>query len=93
MSGRDRFIKNDVDKEVRRILNLETKLKGKGITKIIIPSKIIDTYSRLEEILGLKLKNHSDISTEASNSIYESYKRGEIQNEKQYRNVLENFST
>ena len=30
MSGLDRFIKNDLNREVRRILNLDTKLKGKG---------------------------------------------------------------
>ena len=32
-SGRDRYIKNDLDQEVRRVLNLDTKFKGKGIEK------------------------------------------------------------
>ena len=38
LSGQDRFIKNDLDKEVTRILNLDTKFKGRGVEKIIIPS-------------------------------------------------------
>ena len=35
MSGRDRYIKNDLDNDVRRILNLYKKLKGRGVEKII----------------------------------------------------------
>ena len=31
ISGRDRYIKNNLDDDVRRILNLDTKLSGKGI--------------------------------------------------------------
>ena len=49
MSCRDRYNKNDLDKDVIRILNLDTKFKGRGIEKIIIPSNIIDIYTRLEE--------------------------------------------
>ena len=45
MSGRDRYIKNDLDKDVRRILNLDTKLKGKGIEIIVILSNIFEIYS------------------------------------------------
>ena len=56
LSGRHRCIKYDLDKEVRRILNLDTKLKGRGIEKIIIPSNIIDKNPRLEVLLGLKFK-------------------------------------
>ena len=67
-------------------------LRGEGI-KIIIPSNIIDIYTRLEILLGLKLSGHTNILTEASNLIDELYKRGEIQNEEQYRNALNKFST
>ena len=45
-------------------------LKGEGI-KIIIPSNIIDIYTRLEILLGLKLSGHTDTLTEASNIIDE----------------------
>ena len=52
-------------------------LQGEGI-KFIIPSNIIDIYTRLEILLGLKLAGHSDILTEASALIDELYKRDEI---------------
>ena len=61
--------------------------------KIIIPSNIIDIYTRLEVSLGLKLSGHTDTLTEASNLIDDLYKRGEIQNQQQYRNSLNKFST
>ena len=67
-------------------------LQGQGIEKIIIPSNIIDIYTRLEVLLGLKLSGHTDTLTEASNLIDELYKRGEIQNKLQYRNALKKFS-
>ena len=35
-------------------------LQGRGIEKIIIPSNIIDIYTRLEVLLGLKLSGHTD---------------------------------
>ena len=63
-------------------------LKGKGIHKIIIPANIIDIYTRLEVLLGLKLSGHTDTLTESSNLIDELYKRGEIQNKQQYQNAL-----
>ena len=66
-------------------------LEGQGV-KIIIPSNIIDIYTRLEVLPGLKLSGHTDTLTEASNSIDELYKRGEIQNKQQYRNALNKFS-
>ena len=71
----------------------ETNLKGHGIEKFIIPSNIIDIYIRLEILLGLKLSGHTDTLTEASNLLDELFKRREIQNEQQYRNALNNFST
>ena len=67
-------------------------LQGEGL-KIIIPSNIIDIYTRLEVLLGLPLSGHTDTLTEASNLIDELYKRGEIQNKQQYRNALNKFST
>ena len=41
-------------------------LKGEGV-KNFIPSKIIDIYTKLEVLLGLKLSGHTDTLTEASN--------------------------
>ena len=99
MSGRDRYIKFELDDDVGRLLNLNTKhknkpkLKGRGVEKIIIPSNIADICTRLEVLLGLKLSGHSDTVTEAINLIDELYKRGEIQNKQQYRNALNKIST
>ena len=72
--------------------NIESSsdLEGQGV-KIIIPSNIIDIYTRLEILLGLKLSGHTDTLTEASNLIDELYKRGEIQNKQQYRNAINKF--
>ena len=67
-------------------------LKGEGV-KILIPSNIIDIYTRLEVLLGLKLSGHTDTLTEASNLRDELYKLGEIQNKQQYQNALNKFST
>ena len=67
-------------------------LQGEAV-KIIIPSNIIDIYTRLEILLGLKLSGHTDTLTEASNLIDELYKRGEIQNKLQYRSALNKFQT
>ena len=90
-SGLDNYIKNELDDDVRRILDLDKKLKGRGIEKIIIPSNIIDIYTRLEILLGLKLSGHTDTLTEASQLIDELYKRGDIQNKQQYRNAPNKF--
>ena len=70
----------------------DNDLQGQGV-KIIIPLNIIDIYSRLEILLGLKLSGHTDTITEASALIDELYKRGEIQNKQQYRNALDKFLT
>ena len=70
----------------------EIDLEGQGV-KIIIPSNIIDIYTRLEVLLGLKLSGHTNTLTEASNLIDELYKRGEIQNKQQYQNALNKFQT
>ena len=73
-------------------LDSDNNLQGEGV-KIIIPSNIIDIYTRLKVLLGLKLSGHTDTLTEASNLIDELYKRGEIQNKQQYRNALNKFQT
>ena len=70
---------------------LKKDLEGQGIEKIIIPSNIIDIYTRLEVLLGLKLSGHTDTLTEARNLIDELYKRGEIQKKQQYQNALNKF--
>ena len=67
-------------------------LQGEGVQKIIIPNNIIDIYTRLEVLLGLKLSGHTNTLTEASNLIDEVYKRGEIQTKQQYRNAPKKFS-
>ena len=67
-------------------------LQGRGIEKIIIPSNIIDIYTRLEILLGLKISGHIDTLTEASNLIDDLYKRGEIQNKQQNRYALNKLS-
>ena len=74
------------------IENESDDLQGEGV-KIIIPSNIIDIYTRLEILLGLKLSGHTDTLTEAGNLIDELFKRGEIQNKQQYRKALNMFST
>ena len=93
LSGRDKHIKKDHDNDVKNILNLDTKLKGRGVEIIIIPSNIIDIYTGLEILLGLKLSGHTDTLTEASNVIDELFKRGEIPNKQQYRKGLNKFQT
>ena len=81
-------------KQYRNIKKKEPKnLKGRGIEKIIIPSNIIDIYTRLEVLLGSNLSGHTDTLTEASNLIDQLYKLGEKQNEQQYRNALDKFLT
>ena len=74
------------------IIDDSDDLQGQGV-KNIIPSNIIDIYTRLEVLLGLKLSGHTDILTEASALIDELYKRGELQNKQQYRYALNKFST
>ena len=100
-SKRKTFFTIDLPKRVSEINNLkfientddsDSDLQGEGL-KIIIPSNIIDIYTRLEILLGLKLSGHTDTITEASNLIDELYKRGEIQNKQQYQNALNKFAT
>ena len=82
---------NDIqNRTFEEITDDSDDLQGEGV-KIIIPSNIIDIYTRLEILLGLKLSGHTDTLTEASNLIDELYNRGEIQNKQQYRNALNKF--
>ena len=74
------------------IENESDDLQGEGV-KIIIPSNIIDIYTRLETLPGIKLSGQSNTRTEASNSMDELYKRGETQKKQQYPNALNKFST
>ena len=67
-------------------------LEGPG-RPIIIPSNIIDNYTRLEVLLGLKLSGHTNTLTESNNLIDEIYKRREIQNKQRTRNAFDKFST
>ena len=73
------------------IENESDNLQGEGIEKVIFPSNILDIYTRLEVLLGLKLSGLTDTLTEASNLIDELYKRKEIRNKQQYRNALNKF--
>ena len=79
------------NKTFEEITDDSDELQGEGV-KIIIPSNIIDIYTRLEVLLGLKLSGHTDTLTEASNLIDQLYKLGEIQSKQQYRNALNKFS-
>ena len=79
-------------KKTNNIL-IPINFQGRGIEKIIIPSNIIDIYTRLEVLLGLKLSGHTDTLTEANALIDELNKRGEIQNKQQYGNAFDKFLT
>ena len=66
---------SQVDKNNLKLFFKKHNLEGQGIEKIIIPFNIIDIYTRLEVLIGLKLSGHSDTLTEANNLIDELYKR------------------
>ena len=85
--------KNSGRYENTKNILIPINLQGRRIEKIIIPNNIIDIYTRLEVLLGLKLSGHTNTLTEASNLIDELYKLGEIQNKRQYQNALNKFST
>ena len=79
------------NKTFDEITDSSDDLQGEGL-KIIILSNIIDIYTRLEVLLGLKLSGHTETLTEASNLIDELCRLGEKQNKQQYRNALNKFS-
>ena len=87
-----KLVEDIQNKTFDEITDNSDDLRGEGL-KIIIPSNLIDIYTRLEILLGLKLSGHTNTLTEASNLIDELYKRGEIRNKQQYRNALNKFST
>ena len=71
---------------------IKRNFESQGV-KTIIPSNIIDIYTRLEVLLVLKLSCPTNTLTEASNLFDQLYTKGEIQNEQQNRNALDKFST
>ena len=40
ISGRDKYLKKNLDDDSKKICNLVTKLKGRGLEKFMIPSNI-----------------------------------------------------
>ena len=54
ISGCDEYNKNNLDNDVRRILILDTKLNGKGIVKIFVPSNIIDNLHQIRNLTWIK---------------------------------------
>ena len=65
-------------------------LQGEGF-KIIIPSNIIDIYTKLEVLLGLELSRHTDILPEASNLIDELYNEVRYKTKNNIEMLLTNF--
>ena len=80
------------NKTFEKITDDSDDLQGEGV-KIIIPSNIVDIYTRLEILLGLKLSGRTDTLTEASALIDQLCKMGGIQIKQQYRNALNKFQT
>ena len=79
-------------KNLKKFINEEDtdSLEGDGL-RTIIPSNIIDIYTRLELLLGPKLSGPYHILSEASSSIDELNEQNETQSEQHYRTVLDNF--
>ena len=95
-SNRKTFLTITLPKVVDGIQNRtfdELDIEGQGIEKLIIPSNIVHIFTRPKISLGLKLSGHNKTLPEASNLIDELYKRGEKQNEQQYRNAVNETST
>ena len=81
----------DLPKAIDKIRNLTLPtIESEGLN-FYKTSNIIDMYTRLEILLGLKLSGHTTFLTEASNLLDELYKGGEKRNEQQYRNAPNNF--
>ena len=68
-----KLVEENQNKTFDEITDSSDDLQGDGV-KIIIPFNLIDIYTRLEVLLGLKLSGHTDTLTEASNLIDELYK-------------------
>ena len=58
---------------IENIEVVSDSLQGERV-KIVIPSNIIDIYTRLKKLLGLRLSGNNDTLTEISNLIEELYK-------------------
>ena len=63
------------------------EIESRGV-EIIVPSNIIDVWTELEVLLGLRFGDHTVTVTEASNFLDDLYNRGDIENEQQYRSAL-----
>ena len=61
--------------------------------KSIIPFNIIDIWTRLEVLLGVKLSGNTDTLTDASSRMDELFKEREIQNERKNRKILDKVQT
>ena len=72
-SKRTKCMKNDIKKRVHKIRNPLSALQGQGNEKTNIPSNIIDIYTRLKILLGLKVGGHNNFLTKASNLRHELY--------------------
>ena len=83
-----RIFKTELMKKLLSSISDSDNLQGEGV-KIITPSNIIDIYTRLEVLLGLKLSGQTDTLSEASALIDQLNKLGEIQHTHQYRNALD----
>ena len=88
-----RFVKKVAEIESRNVDGEEPEyLEGKE-GKFIIHSNILDIYAILKILLRTNLSGHTDTLTEASNPIDELYRRGEIQNEQEYRKAHKKTNT
>ena len=85
-----KLVKKIHNKSFDEITNDFDDLQGEGVT-FIIPSNIVDIYTRLEVLVGVELSGHTNTLTKASNLIDELYNRGEIQKEQQNRNAFNKF--
>ena len=65
------------NKTFEEIIDSSDDLQREGV-KVILPSNILDIYTTLETLVGLKLSGHTDTLTEASNLIDKLYKRDKI---------------
>ena len=84
------YIQNKIFHE---IMDSSDGLQGEGV-KYVIPSTLIDIYIGLEIIKGLKLSGHTGTLRDLASNLFDAlYRRGEIQNERQYRNALDKFYT
>ena len=70
-----------VDEIKTSIADRSDDSQGEGM-ETDTPSIIIDIWITLKNLLG-----HTDVLTEASNLIEDSYERHEIQNDQQYQNA------